>query len=46
MEKMSEDAITGSGGSGKGRSFSAADTEQCEAPPAAEVDIYRDTPLR
>ena len=46
MEKMPEDTITGSGGSGKGRSFSAADREQCDAPPAAEVDIYRDTPLR
>jgi len=46
MEKLLKDEITGSGGSVKGRSFSAADTEQCEAPPAAEVDIYRDTPLR
>ena len=46
MEKLSKDEITGSGGSEKGRSLSAADTEQCEAPTAAEVDIYRDTPLR
>ena len=46
MDKISKDAITGFGGSEKGRSFSAADTEQCDAPPAAEVDIYRDTPLR
>ena len=46
MEKLLKDEITGSGGSVKGRSFSAADTEQCEAPPVAEVDIYRDTPLR